>query len=167
MADAKKVVFPSTRFIQDQDENGHFIVDKKGEPVSGTFEVSLFEEVGTGAAVLVSKYSEKMSYKKFLAEREEIDPMTVAELQEHFPELQVAEADKEDKTVAPEPTVSAEEVAALKAQIEELKANQNAKTTAAKGKQASGKTDAGEPGTEDPSKEDSTAGKTEPTPVTE
>lgn len=135
-------MFPSTRFTPDKDDRGVFIIDPRTkEYKSGVFEILIQESAINGYSRQVASYSEPMTYLKYKAIREEIEPMTVAELTEYFPAL----ASPEAPTKEADPAASL--VADLQAQINELqraladaKAPKNAETSPSTSTETTGKT---------------------------
>lgn len=151
--DKPVVVFPAVRFFPDKDEQGHFLVDKEGKWKSGTLEVVLFEQGKDGSARTLGTHSEKMSFTKYRATREDIDTMSVDELKQYFPGLVPETATEETEPVV-DPRDA--EIAKLKAQLEAANAKESTpKSTKAPG-QANGKSGSEETKQESPKPDQTT-----------
>lgn len=83
----KRVVFPTTRFFPDKNDDGTFVIDEQSKEFkSGRFELKLYEGYGQNVREVASVV-EPMSFIKYKAVREDVDTMSVEALKEKYPEL--------------------------------------------------------------------------------
>lgn len=102
MATKKRVFFPATRFTVDTDEKGVQKLDKRGDPISGHFNATIYESVDE-SSVFVTGYDEDVTWAKYNVIREDLADLDAKGVMKYFnllPNLKeyLGEEDEEEIT---------------------------------------------------------------------